>query len=322
MPLRTYLKLTLVAIFWGGAWIAGRIAIQEIQPFEAAFLRFLVAIVVMSWLVYREEGGLPLLDRQEWLNVAWLGVTGVFAYNYFFLHSLEFVKVGQGALVVALNPVIVALTASLWFGEPMKPLKAVGIATALIGSLFVIGNGYPPDILTGHIGTGEMLVIGCVISWTLYTFAGRRATRTLSPLVANFYGCIIGCSMLGIAAVSERSVLRLPHFSLYAWLSVFYLGYFGTALSYIWFTDAVKQIGAAKSAAFINLVPVSALLLAVVLLGERLQPIVLLGGGVTLAGVIMTNFACIDVPVDSINRVAETHHFPDPLPDKGDHASV
>jgi drug/metabolite transporter (DMT)-like permease len=133
------------------------------------------------------------------------------------------------------------------------------------------------------------MILGCVVCWTAYTFIGRAATRTLSPLAATTYGCFVGWLMLCAAAAVDGAVFVVPDFSWRAWTGILFLGLFGTALGFTWFNAGVKRIGPARASAFINLVPVFAVLLGVVLLGERLSPSVLFGGALVIGGVILTN---------------------------------
>ncbi|MEC5400070.1 DMT family transporter [Uliginosibacterium sp. H1] len=284
-----YVRLVLTALFWGGTWVAARIVVQEVPPFGAAFYRFLIATLATAWIVRGHEGPLPRLTRREWLMVGLMGLTGVFAYNYFFLHGLQHISAGRGALVIALNPALVALVAWLLFGDRMHALKATGIALALGGCLLVVSGGQPLALVNGEVGIGELMIFGCVVCWTLYTFIGRRATGSLTPLVANLYACAIGGALLGVAALVEGSLSQWPDYSLRAWLAIGYLGFFGTALSYSWFTAGVQHIGATKAAAFTNLVPVFGVALGALILHERLGAGVLLGGAVTVLGVVLTN---------------------------------
>ncbi|MEA3362532.1 MAG: EamA family transporter, partial [Thermodesulfobacteriota bacterium] len=77
----TYLKLLLMAMFWGGTFIAGRLLAGEVQPFSAAFLRFTIASVVLILITIRNYGGLPKIHRNQWFPLLILGLSGVFAYN-------------------------------------------------------------------------------------------------------------------------------------------------------------------------------------------------------------------------------------------------
>ena len=290
----TYLKLLLAMLFWGGTWIAGRMLVQEVDPLVAAVWRFSIAGISLVALVWWQEGRLPGLSSREWGQVLLLGGTGIFLYNFFFLYGLRHISAGRGALVVALNPVVAACVAWAFFNDRMTPRKGLGIAVAFAGSLLVIANGAPMALLSGEVGLGELLIVGCVFSWVAYTFVGRAAMRTLSPLLATAYGCIAGWLMLLGVLLARDGTGRFttaPGFSLRAWLCIVFLGFFGTALGFTWFNDGVRRIGAARASAFINLVPVAAVLLGAALLGERLGMPVLAGGALVLGGVWLTNRA-------------------------------
>ena len=286
-----YFKLILTTLFCGGTWVAAHVLVQEVPPFTGAFVRFTIAVAALAWVVWRHEGGWPRLNRSNAMTLFWLGFTGIFLYSYCFLTGLKYISAGRGALVIAFNPVLVALVAWLGYKERMTWLKGSGIVLALIGCVLVISNGHPERLLQGEIGLGELLILGCVVSWTAYTFIGRQATQSLSPLVTTFYASVVGMVLLGVAAVGEAPWQLIPHFSLTAWGCLFYLGIFGTATAYTWFTDSVKVIGAARTAPFINLTPLSGVLFSALILGERLHIMVLLGGLVTVVGVMMTVWA-------------------------------
>ncbi|MBK8524830.1 MAG: DMT family transporter [Betaproteobacteria bacterium] len=195
----TYLKLIGAMFMWGGTWIAGRIVAQEVPaPLMAAAFRFLIAGLVLAGFALATEGSIPRpADGREWGIVSGLAVTGIFLYALCFFYGLRYIPAGRGALVVALNPVTVVLVA--WFAgqERMTPVKLCGVAIALAGCLMVIGNGDPLALLHGAIGIGEWLIVGCVLCWTAYTFIGRSATKTLSPLAATLYASLRRRSLLG-----------------------------------------------------------------------------------------------------------------------------
>jgi len=285
----TYLKLIGAMFMWGGTWIAGRVVAQElVAPLAAPAVRFLLAGIVLAGFALATEGRIPRPQTgSEWGIVSGLALTGIFLYALCFFYGLKYITAGRGALVVALNPVVVALAAWFLGQERMTPLKLSGIAIALAGCLTVIGNGAPLALLHGAVGLGEWLIIGCVLCWTAYTFIGRRATQTLSPLGATLWASLLGAALLGITAlVQGGSDLRA--WSAEVWTSVAFLAIGGTALGFTWFADGVKRLGAARASAFVNLVPVFAVAQAAVLLGERLGPAVLAGGLLVIAGVWLT----------------------------------
>jgi drug/metabolite transporter (DMT)-like permease len=169
--------------------------------------------------------------------------------------------------------------------------KALGGAVALAGCLTVIGRGSPLAPLTGDVGIGELLILGCAVLWAAYTLIGRQAMHTLSPLVATAYASIAGWIMLLATALAVQPADLLPTYSLRAWAAIFFLGLLGTTLGFTWFNQAVKRIGAARASIFINLVPVAAVLQGAWLLDERLAPSVLFGGLLVLGGVTLTQYS-------------------------------
>ena len=285
----TYLKLVGAMFMWGGTWIAGRIIAQEVQaPLAIAALRFVLSGLVLAAVAALSDGSVPLPQtRREWAVIAGLGFFGIFLYGLCFFYGLQQINAGRGALVVALNPVLVVLAAWLFGHERMTARKAIGSAIALTGCLTVIGNGNPLALIEGTVGPGEILILGCALSWAAYTFIGRQATRTLSPLATTLYGSLSGALLLGLAALATGAI-DPASWSWRVWSSMLFLAVFGTAMAYTWFTAAVHRLGAGPASVFINLVPVFAVLQAAVLLDERLGLAVLLGGALVIAGVWLT----------------------------------
>ena len=285
-----YAKLLGAMFLWGGTWIAGRIIAQEVAaPLAAAALRFLLAGLALGMYAATTAEGWPdWPEGRQWGTVVGLALTGITLYALCFFYGLKHIPAGRGALVVALNPVVAVLVAWFLGSERMTPVKAAGCGVALAGCLTVIGNGAPLALLHGAIGPGEWLILGCVVCWTAYTFIGRLATRSLSPLAATLFASLLGGVFLaGIALV--QGGLDLADWSWRVWTSVAFLAIGGTALAFTWFADGVKHLGAARASIFINLVPVFAVLQAALLLDEHPGWAVLLGGTLVIAGVWLAN---------------------------------
>jgi drug/metabolite transporter (DMT)-like permease len=288
----TYFKLIATMFMWGGTWIAGRVVAQELTaPLAVPAFRFLLAGLVLAGVALASEGRIPRPQTgSEWGIVTGLAVTGIFIYALCFFYGLKYITAGRGALVVALNPVLVALAAWFLGQERMTPRKLAGVIVALAGCLTVVGNGDPLALLQGAVGTGEWLILGCALCWTAYTFIGRRATKTLSPLAATLWASLLGALLLGVTALLQGGN-ELAEWSWRVWTSVLFLAIGGTALAFTWFADGVKQLGAARASIFVNLVPVFAVLQAAVLLNEHLGLAVLAGGLLVIAGVWLTSYS-------------------------------
>jgi len=285
----TYLKLFGVAFFWGGTFVAGRWLGGSVDPVSAAFFRFAIASSVLLVLLKRREGNLPRLDGRQLLAVTALGATGIFAYNLFFFNGLVHIAAGRAALIIALNPVAIALSAALIYREPLPPRRAFGILLSLCGAILVITRGQPLTIFDDGIGRGELLIFGCVLSWSLYSVIGKSAMRGLTPLAAVCWSSLVGTLLLFFPALAHHSFSEALSFSPGAWTSIIYLGLFGTVVGFFWYFEGIQRIGPSRAAVFINFVPVNGVLLATLLLDESLTLALLGGGALVVCGSYLAN---------------------------------
>lgn len=289
VAIATYLRLVAAVLLWGGTFTAGRVAVQSVGPFSAAFCRFAIASGCLLLLGGRIDGRLPRLTARQWPWVLLLGLTGIFAYNALFLMGLQTVPAGRGALIIALNPVVIALVSAAIFGERLSSLKLAGIVLSFTGAAIVIGQGNPLALLSGQVGRGELYLLGCVASWAAYSLAGKVAMGFLSPVAATTYACLVGAAALLPPALAEGLASQWRGFPPAAWTSIAYLGVLGSAVAFSWYYAGIRAIGPAKASAFINLVPPSAIAIAAVLLKEPVTPSLALGAIVILSGVAATN---------------------------------
>ncbi|MFZ4877897.1 DMT family transporter [Janthinobacterium sp. Mn2066] len=287
-----YIKLIFVALFWGGTFIAGRVLAQQMPPMTAASGRFSVAVVFLVLLAWKFEGGLPRLDRKQVLTTAALGLTGFFLYNLFFLAALARMPAGRTALFVALNPIVTALASAVLLRERLGSIKWLGIVLAFCGTAIVITHGDLAGLLHGNgggIGAGEVFMFCGISSWAAYTLIGRVALRGLSPVAATTYAAMWGLGFLLVGAAFEFPSVPWRSFGWQVWAAIAYLGIFGTVIGFVWYYEGVKALGPSRTAVFNNLVPVFGILLAAILLGEPVLMSMLVGGAVTIAGVVLTN---------------------------------
>lgn len=284
-----FLKLLLTAIFWGGTFIAARVIAQEAGPFSASFLRFAMASIFLLAFVVKTHGSLPLLECNQILPIVLLGLTGVFAYNFFFFSGLKIISASRASLIVATNPAFIALLSAILFKERIGPTGILGIALSVTGAAIVVSRGNPLAIMQGDLGLGELSILGCVGSWAAYSLLGKTAMKNLSPLLAVTYACAVGAACLLPAALHEGIVQSVGLYSPSVWLGLLYLGLFGSAVGFIWYYEGIKAIGPSRAGVFINFVPVSAILLASLILKEALDASLVVGGMFVVAGVYFTN---------------------------------
>ncbi len=284
-----YGKLLLTAVFWGGTFIAGRILAGEVGPFSASFLRFAVATCCLAGFAWRMETRLIRPDARTVLALILMAMTGVLAYNIFFFTGLQTIEAGRAAVIIACNPVFIALFSALLFGEKLRPPAIAGILLSVGGALTVITRGRLEQLWSGGFGRGEVLIFGCVLSWVTFSLIGKRVLSGLTPLVSILYAAAIGTLVLSFPAVGEGVLDQFSAYSPGAWLAIVYLGFFGTALGFVWYYQGIQAIGPTRAGLFINFVPISAVVLAFAILGESITPSLYIGTLLVICGVYLTN---------------------------------
>ena len=284
-----YIKLFLTAVFWGGTFIAGRVVAKDVGPFSASFLRFSIASIFLLFITLKIEGKLPILKKGQIIPIIFLGITGVFAYNVFFFKGLKIIEAGRASLIIANNPIFITLFASCFFKEKLNFLKVTGIIISVIGAIIVISRGNLIGLFNGSVGWGEFYIFCCVLTWVAYTLIGKAIMTDLSPLVPVSYSSVIGAVALFVPAYFEGMVQDLIHYTSSDWFGIFYLGFFGTVLGFVWYYQGIKIIGPMKASQFINFVPISAVLLSFFILGEPITLSLFVGAIFVMSGVYLTN---------------------------------
>lgn len=290
MPLATTVRLLCVAFLFGGTFICARIVALEGGPFAGAFVRFVVAGLFLGGvLVWRRRK--VVVPAEAWPRLFVLGVTGVFSYNVCFFVGLGQIEAGRASLIIALNPVMIALGAALFMGERLGRLRVCGIAIGVTGALIVISRGELAS-LGLHVGAGELWILGCVASWTTFTLVGRAVTAKVGPLVATTVACWIGMAMLLPLALWE-GLGGVLAWSPRAWAALVALGALGTGLAFVWYQRGVSEIGPARAGVFICFVPVFGVGLSALVFGEAITRSVLVGGVLAALGVLLTQWGAL-----------------------------
>ena len=262
---------------------------KDVGPFAASFLRFAIASVFLLFIIWRVDGKLPVIKRAQIIPVILLGMTGVFAYNVLFFKGLKIIEAGRASLIIANNPIFITLFASYFFKEKLNPIKVTGIIVSVIGAIIVISRGNFIQLLNGNVGWGEFYIFCCVLTWVAYTLIGKAVMTDMSPLVSVSYSSVVGAAALFVPAYFEGMMRDLVHYSTVDWFGIFYLGFFGTVLGFVWYYQGIKIIGPMKASQFINFVPISAVLLAFFMLGESITLSLLVGTIFVISGVYLTN---------------------------------
>ncbi|HEF8771981.1 MULTISPECIES: DMT family transporter [Providencia] len=286
----TFIQLTLVSILWGGTFIAGRYIQPEISPLLSATIRFILASAALILVLSCKNIGWKKVSLKQFMQVAILGLSGVFVYQVLFFYGLQIIPASRAALLVAINPAMIALISFLIWREKISISKSIGIILCVFGA-FILLSDKTSGIEGFMTNTGDLAILGCVVSWGIYTVAGKHVIRQIGALHTVAYAVLFGTFLLIICTVfSGEAVLNdLSKLNMTDLLSLSYLGILGSAVAYVWYYQGVNKIGAANAGAFIALNPLTAVIAGGILLDEKVSAMVLFGGGLIIMGILIAN---------------------------------
>ena len=283
-----YIKLVLMSIFWGGAFVAGKIAATEVGPLSVAFVRFSIASVFLLLLALRTNSNEARIGGRHVFGIVLLGLTGVAGYNALFFKGLTLIQASRAAIIIATCPAVIALS-SVILGNKLNLKKVAGVLISLTGAVIVISKGSPRQLLTGKIGAGEILLFICVLCWTAYSLIGRKMMKELSPLKLIAYSTVVGTIALLPPAWMEGLFEGFGRYSPKSWFCIIYMALLATVVGCLWYYEGIKKIGPVKAGLFINLIPVWAIILSYFILHEPVTVSLLVGAALVVSGVYLTS---------------------------------
>jgi drug/metabolite transporter (DMT)-like permease len=280
--------LVLAAAIWGGTFAAGKSASEGAGPLTSAMWRFiLAAAVLVPQCALSGEGLLPRDRRAStWALMGLSGLTGLVLYNYFFIKGLSMTGAGRGSVIVTVNPAFIYLGAVVFFGERLTLARILGMGLALTGTLIVVSGGSPAALLEGRFNLGDLIMLGCVVSWSAYSLLGKLVVSRVSPVAANTWSTVFAVAMLvPLTAASGEPLAAFAGFGMKTWAALGFLGLLGTGLGFTFFYRGILALGPHKAGIFISLVPFFGLLSGAIVHGESITMAVLAGLAFSLAGV-------------------------------------
>ena len=302
----------LATVVWGANYAVVKVALRQIPEFAFNALRLSVASLLFLGVLtfYRGPGGSSpeparagrprrlfptarAIRSRDWLLLAALAVVGQFLYQLCFLGGVARTSVANSALIQGCSPVVITLLAAALGHERVQARQWAGAGMSLAGVYLLVGAGAAP---TGSSLTGDLLMLGGVLCWSVYVVGSRPLLGRYSALAVSGYSMTIGTALY--VAISLPELRRLDWFapSPAAWGALLYSAVFSLFLAYVVWYTSIQRIGNVRTATYSNLIPVVALVTAVAFLGDRPGAREIAGAAVILVGVALARVAASPTP--------------------------
>lgn len=280
------LLLLLMVTIWGANFSVIKLALRDFPqvPFNA--LRLLLATAVfLTVLALRRRDDERRLTRADWGRLVVLGLVGHLVYQLCFLAGVARTSVANSSLIFGCTPVAVAIMAAVAGHDRLTRAQTAGAVLSLAGIYAIVG---PQAVVSSATLVGDVLVVGGMLSWSMYSVAAQPLLKRHSPIVVTGWSMAIGTAFYMVIAAGPMLRTEWEDISLFSWALMASSSLLALALAYmIWYT-AVQRIGSARTSVYSNLTPVIAMVVAAVWLGEAVNVAQVIGAGLILTGIAVT----------------------------------
>ncbi|MEN6389304.1 MAG: EamA family transporter [Syntrophomonas sp.] len=294
--------------FWGGLYlslafglagssvVAARVVAASLGVFTVAASSLLLAWIGLwascSKRLFRD---IRCLNRSDWTGLLVQAACGIFFFRLFLLKGLSWTSAGEAGVLTGATPAFTVILAAWLLKEAPGTKRILGIISTVLGIFFIQGGlEYGGAITRAHWG-GNAMVLAAALSESLFNISSKMDSvrkkyaqnSDLDPMVKTTLVIGIALLLYTVPACLERPWAGLMALDLRQWLALLWYGLVATALGYVFWYAGIKRCPASSAAAFSGLMPLTALFLSFLLLGETPGLDQWLGGGLVVTGMLL-----------------------------------
>jgi drug/metabolite transporter (DMT)-like permease len=219
----------------------------------------------------------------QWPWLVGMDLSGVVGFTVLLYSGLKFTTATNAGLINGAGPLIISLMAALFLRERLTVAMLAGAVLSLSGVAFIASGGSLENLLALQFNLGDVLVLGAVIAWGVYSLLSRVVTRTRSALAATALSSLLGLPFLVPLALLEQTTQPVNATPLVLAACV-YIGLFPSVVAYLAWNEGIRRVGAARGTIFYNMLTVFAALLGTLVLGEPFTQTQIIGGALVMGG--------------------------------------
>lgn len=296
---RAFVLLTVMPLFFSSNLIIGRAAVEAVEPWTLAFLRWTLAFLILLPFAIRGISRNAAVFLRHWGLIAIMGFLGMWICGAGVYFALRFTTATNGTLIYTSSPVLILLLEWIFRGRRIVAREFIGIVLAIAGVVMIVVKGSLTVLTDLDLNAGDIIFALAALSWAVYSVLLKRreflGLPTLSLFaVLAFAGAI---SLLPFTALEIALTERFPE-GLTAWSSIAGIALISSVLAFSCFQYGVKVLGPATTGVFMYLLPPYGVMMAVVFLGEDLELYHLAGFVLIMAGLVLAT-----APLAIIKRV-------------------
>lgn len=273
------LAIVLLVLIWGSNFSVVKSALSEFSPLAFNATRFVLASLVMAAFLWI-SGVRPRFPRRDAVRLVGLGLLGNVVYQALFIHGIHWTRAGNAALMLSAVPLIVTVLSVGLKHETISRAGWAGVALSISGIALILWGSSRGVSFGSDTMRGDLTMLAAALGWSVYTVLSAPYVQKYGTLPVTAFTMWVGT--VGLVAVSTPALLAQEwgSISLGAWGGLVFSGAFAIALAYMLWYYGIRHLGSSRTAVYSNTVPIVALIVAWLTLGE-------VPTGVQVAGTVM-----------------------------------
>lgn len=252
----------------------------------AAIRQFIGGTLYISFFLFKK---IPWPKGKQWKSIFILSILNFVLSNGLSTWGVKYISSGLGAIIGAIVPLWIVII-TLFRGEKLARLGVFGLVISF-GGVCVIFYDHLSDFINPEFRFGIFISIISTLTWAFGSLYTKKKAASFNPYFS--LGLQMFISSIFLFAFTGATGISVPLSSIPAisWWSIAYLVVFGSVLTFIAFIYALQHLPAEITSIYAYINPIIAVILGAIIFGETLNAAIAIGGGVTLGGLYMVNYA-------------------------------
>ena len=288
--IKAYIMLVCASLFWAGNFMIGKYAfLEEIPPLSLVFYRWSLVWIILLPFTYKEIIKYKDTILNNFTLLFLLGLTSVGLFNSFTYLSLLHTQVINSTLFNAAIPAVIILLCFLFKIEKTNKFQILGLIISVGGILAIVTRLKLDVLLSFNFNKGDLIMIGGVITWGVYSTLLKKKKFTLPLLTLVHVICTFGLICVFPQFLYEFSNGQVINFDINLVYTLIFLALFPSIGSYYCWAGAVSIIGANRAGISLSLIPLFGSIMAITIYEETFQFFHLIGAIMIILGLFLSN---------------------------------
>lgn len=278
-----YLSIAAACLIWGAASPIFKWSLTNIPVFTLAYFRFSIAALLLLPFVKNKLH----IEKKDIPTVFFIGLTGITLNISFFFWGLEKTSSINSSIIIASEPLFIILFSIIFLKERPKKKLWLGILLSVIGFLIIIEK----SLKGTNNGTllGDLFILFATLAYVTQTIISKKIFEKYEAITITFWSFLVGTiTFLPPFMYEALKPHWLENLNVQGIIGIAFGAFLSSAAAYFLYNWGIKQIEISKSAVFNYLNPVSGIIIAIPLLGEKITPSFLVGALLVFIGVYIT----------------------------------